>query len=77
MSIRKKWRTYGEEAAWPLARLYSRESRALLALERRAAMLFERSLFVSREEADVFMRAAPETAGRVGFFSEWRRSGLL
>ena len=64
----EKWRAYGEEAAWPLDRLYARESRALLALERRAAMLFERSLFVSREEADVFLRAAPETAGRVGFF---------
>jgi sugar transferase (PEP-CTERM/EpsH1 system associated) len=64
----EKWRAYGQEAAWPLHRLYARESRALLALERRAAMLFERSLFVSREEADVFLRAAPETAGRVGFF---------
>ena len=64
----EKWRAYGQEAAWPLHRLYARESRALLALERRAAMLFERSLFVSQEEADVFLRAAPETTGRVGFF---------
>src|SRR5258708_1907180 len=64
----EKWRVYGEQAPWPLARLYARESRALLTLERRAAMLFERSLFVSQEEADVFLRAAPETAGRVGFF---------
>ena len=64
----EKWRAYGEQAAWPLDRLYARESRALLALERRTAMLFERSLFVSQAEADVFMLAAPETVGRVGFF---------
>lgn len=64
----EKWRAYGEKAAWPLHRLYARESRALLTLERRVAMLFERSLFVSQEEADVFLRAAPETAGRVGYF---------
>src|SRR5258705_7705358 len=64
----EKWRAYGEQAPWPLDRLYGRESRALLALERRAAMLFERSLFVSQAEADVFLRAAPETTGRVGFF---------
>jgi sugar transferase (PEP-CTERM/EpsH1 system associated) len=64
----EKWRAYAENAAWPISLLYARESRALLSLERRAAMTCERSFFVSQAEADTFLRAAPEASGRVGYF---------
>jgi sugar transferase (PEP-CTERM/EpsH1 system associated) len=64
----QKWSAYSVKAGWPMKMLYARESRAVLALERRAAMAFERSLFVSRAEAQAFVRLAPETAGRVGYY---------
>jgi sugar transferase (PEP-CTERM/EpsH1 system associated) len=64
----EKWRAYAEKAAWPINLLYARESRALLSLERRAAMTCESSFFVSQAEADTFLRAAPEALGRVGYF---------
>jgi sugar transferase (PEP-CTERM/EpsH1 system associated) len=64
----EKWRAYSEKAAWPLNRLYGRESRALLRLERRSALAFDRSFFVSKAEADTFLEQAPEASGRVGHF---------
>jgi len=64
----EKWRAYAENSAWPMNLLYARESRALLSLERRSAMACERSFFVSQAEADTFLRAAPETSGRVSHF---------
>lgn len=61
----EKWRHYAETAT-PLSRLvYRREARTLLALERRSAGLADRVLFVSRAEADLFRRLAPEAAARV------------
>jgi sugar transferase (PEP-CTERM/EpsH1 system associated) len=48
--------------------LYAKEARALFALERRAALAFERSFFVSKAEADTFLKNAPEAAERVGYF---------
>ena len=64
----EKFRAYGEKANWPLGLLYARESRALLGLERRAAIAADRSFFVSREEAGIFLASAPEAAGRVDYF---------
>jgi sugar transferase (PEP-CTERM/EpsH1 system associated) len=64
----QKWSAYSVKARWPMNLLYARESRAVLALERRAAIAFENSLFVSRAEAQAFLRLAPETAGRVGYY---------
>jgi sugar transferase (PEP-CTERM/EpsH1 system associated) len=64
----EKFRAYGEKAAWPLSVLYARESRALLALERRAAITFERSFFVSKAEAGTFLARAPEAQDRVSYF---------
>ena len=64
----EKWRAYAKDASWLSRRLYRREAGALLRLERRAAMSFERSFFVSGAEADAFLARAPEAAERVGFF---------
>ena len=64
----QKWSAYSVKAGWPMNVLYARESRAVLALERSAAMVFEHSLFVSRAEAQAFVLLAPETAGRIGYY---------
>ena len=61
----EKWRIYGENSGWPLDWIYAREAEKLLALERRATLAYDRSLFVSLPEADLFLTRAPEAAGRV------------
>ncbi len=63
-----KWRQYAATRPWPLSWLYRREADRLFAWERRVAMDFDASLFVSEQEAADFLRAAPETAGRVGWY---------
>jgi len=63
-----KWRQYAPTKSWPLSWLYRRESKKLLAWERRVAAEFDASLFVSAAEAADFRRLAPESAARVGFF---------
>ncbi len=60
-----KWRQYAEKKAWPASWIYRREADRLFGYDRRIAMLFDRSLFVSRHEAELFAELAPETAGRV------------
>jgi sugar transferase (PEP-CTERM/EpsH1 system associated) len=62
-----KWCQYGENRPWPLSWIYRREGRALFRYERRQAMRFHASVFVSEAEANLFKRLAPETADRVGF----------
>jgi sugar transferase (PEP-CTERM/EpsH1 system associated) len=64
----EKYRAYSRNAAWPLSMLYAKEARALFALERRSALAFDRSFFVSKAEADTFLKNAPEAAERVGYF---------
>ena len=65
----EKFRAYGQSAWWPLSTLYAKEQSALLTLERRAALAFDRSFLVSREEAQTFLALAPDADGRVGHFS--------
>lgn len=61
----EKWRAYAAGSSWPKSWVYAREAAMLLSLERRSAALFDKSLFVSQAEADVFLARAPEAAGRV------------
>jgi len=61
----EKWRQYAERHRWPQRWLYRREARRLFDAERRWAGLFDRSIFVSQAEADLFCRHAPETRSRV------------
>lgn len=63
----EKWRSYGERKPWPLSWLYRREADRLLAFERRMAQAFDCTVFVSREEADLFRRLAPESATRTTY----------
>lgn len=60
-----KWTAYAERHAWPLSGLYRREGRTLLAYERALAGRAARSFFTTEAEAALFVRAAPEAAGRV------------
>jgi sugar transferase (PEP-CTERM/EpsH1 system associated) len=62
----EKWGAYAHARPWPLSLLYARERRLLLDLERNAAAAFDRTLLVSRAEAELFRRLAPEVADRVG-----------
>jgi sugar transferase (PEP-CTERM/EpsH1 system associated) len=61
----EKWRAYAQSAGWPLNKIYCMEQRRLFDLERRAARHCDRVLFVSRAEANVFERLAPECSDHV------------
>lgn len=65
----EKWRQYASSSRPPMSWLFARESRQLLAFERRIAANFDRTLFASAAEAELFVGRAPEVAGRVGYFS--------
>ena len=64
-----KWRQYAERKGWPMNWLFRRESRTLLAFDRRVARDFDSSLFVSSEEAALFRRLAPEVGERVAYYN--------
>jgi sugar transferase (PEP-CTERM/EpsH1 system associated) len=54
----EKWRQYAERHPWPLSWLYRREGERLLDFERGVASSAHASVFVTREEADLFRRRA-------------------
>ncbi len=63
----EKWRSYGERKRWPMSWLYRREADRLLAFERRIAAEFDSTVFVSREEAELFRSLAPESAHKTTY----------
>ena len=68
----EKWRQYGAMKCWPLAQLYRREARHLLAYESAVTRQFDGVTFVSSAEAQLFLqRAQPETPDqhKVTFFN--------
>ena len=60
-----KWTQYAGDHRWPLSWLYRREGERLLAYERTVAARSQRSFFVTANEAALFQRLAPESAGLV------------
>ena len=64
-----KWTQYAATHRWPLSWLYRREGERLLAWERAVAAKATHSFFVTEAEADLFRRAAPESASRVDAIS--------
>jgi sugar transferase (PEP-CTERM/EpsH1 system associated) len=64
-----KWRQYAEKKRWPMSALYAHEARQLLAYERKVAATSDAALFVSAPEAALFRQLAPESAARIGHFS--------
>lgn len=63
----EKWGSYATTKPWPLSWLYQREAQKLLAYEREMAAATNISLFVSKEEADLFKTLAPESAEKIKF----------
>jgi sugar transferase (PEP-CTERM/EpsH1 system associated) len=64
-----KWTEYAEQKSWPMNQVYAREGRQLLRYERQVARDFDASLFVSSQEAALFAGMAPDSASKVGWFS--------
>jgi sugar transferase (PEP-CTERM/EpsH1 system associated) len=64
-----KWRQYAERKPWPASLVFGYEASRLLRYERQIAASFDASLFVSAPEAELFRSLAPESAARVGSFS--------
>ena len=60
-----KWTQYASAHRWPLSWLYRREGEQLLAYERAVATRSMRSFFVTENEADLFRKAALESADKV------------
>jgi len=61
-----KWQAYAAKTRWPWSWVFARESRLLLAFERRMAMDAARSFFVTQREVALFKSLAPEAGTRVG-----------
>ncbi|TFW15418.1 TIGR03087 family PEP-CTERM/XrtA system glycosyltransferase [Duganella callida] len=64
-----KWRQYAARKQPPMRWLYAHEARSLLAFERQVAHDCDAALFVSAPEAELFRGMAPESAARIGHFS--------
>ncbi|TCS38568.1 sugar transferase (PEP-CTERM/EpsH1 system associated) [Paucimonas lemoignei] len=64
-----KWTQYAASKKWPMKWVYQREAEKLLEYERSVAAGFDASLFVSPEEATLFRSLAPESADKIGHFS--------
>ena len=60
-----KWRQYADSKAWPMSWVFRRESRALLAYDRRIAAVVDAATFVAQPEVDLFLELAPECEGKI------------
>jgi sugar transferase (PEP-CTERM/EpsH1 system associated) len=65
----EKWRQYAEQKSFPMNLVYRYEARQLLRYERQVARDYDASLFVSKPEAELFRRLAPESSAKIGHFS--------
>jgi sugar transferase (PEP-CTERM/EpsH1 system associated) len=61
----EKWRAYARTSRGPVRLLFAREADRLSAFERRAVAASARSFLVTRAEAELLIRRAPETAARL------------
>jgi sugar transferase (PEP-CTERM/EpsH1 system associated) len=60
-----KWDQYARTKRWPMSAIFAREGQKLLEFERDVARETDASVFVTRREADLFRKLAPESAERV------------
>lgn len=60
-----KWQQYSHSKSWPMNWLWRRESRCLLQYESAVARDFKASVFVSKAEAELFQKLAPQVANKV------------
>jgi sugar transferase (PEP-CTERM/EpsH1 system associated) len=63
----QKWLQYATRKPWPASAVFQREARLLHRFERRAAAHFDRTLFVSHAEAELFNRLTPGLENRVDY----------
>ncbi len=63
----EKFRVYAKDKSWPFSLIYRHEARRLLAYERRMAQSFDSSVFVSKDEADLFKSLCPEAAEKITY----------
>jgi sugar transferase (PEP-CTERM/EpsH1 system associated) len=68
----EKWRAYAAKTRTPMRYVWRREAQTLLGYERRAAMAFDRCLFVSQHESARFAELAPETIPHL----DWVENGV-
>jgi sugar transferase (PEP-CTERM/EpsH1 system associated) len=59
-----KWRQYAAKRRWPQNWIYRREAKKLFEAERRWANVFDKNIFVTQAESDLFCDRAPEARGR-------------
>lgn len=64
-----KWRQYAETKSWPVSWIYRRESRELLKFEKKIALEFDNTTFVSEKEADLFKQFLPEASDKISYFN--------
>lgn len=64
-----KWRQYAQASRGPMGWVYRREASTLLEFERMVAARFDASAFVSAREAALFHGLAPESEGKITYFS--------
>ena len=62
-----KWAQYAGSKPWPLSVLYRREAAQLLRQERAIARAFDATVLVTRAEAELFRKLAPESADKISF----------
>lgn len=62
-----KWRQYARSQPWPLSHVYRREAEKLFAFEREVTRRFDATVFVSKAEALLFKRLAPESADKIHY----------
>lgn len=72
-----KWRQYAERKPWPASMIFDYEAKRLLRYERQIAGSCDASLFVSAPEAELFRSLAPESAARIGWFSNGVDTGYF
>jgi len=61
----EKWSQYAGTMPWPISTIYKREAGKLLAEEKRIVRKNLNSIFVSSEEAELFVTLAPELSEKI------------
>ena len=65
----EKWKQYSEKHPGLMGWVYAREARQLLKYEKQIAQEFDCSLFVSKNEASLFKKLAPEIEKKINYYS--------
>ena len=65
----EKWRQYSEKHSGLMKYIYAREAKKLLEFEQNIAAEFDCSLFVSKNEAALFKKLAPQHSHKINYYS--------